>query len=141
MKKSDSDSMRDDFISNWIKESGDIKAPEGFTHNVMTRVNLEHGAAGSRSRSPFGLPFRIGSAVVFAILLIVSILSPQAESGSWLHKYIEMLPDFGRYRFSIPAPDLSFLAGYHFLVYILIASTILLLLDAIFIRRVLLREK
>ena len=133
--------MRDDFISGWIRENGDIKAPERFTHNIMTLVNLEQAHTSQKVRSPFGLPFRIGSIVIFALLLIISILSPQADSATWLQKFKDMLPETAKLGISIQAPDLSFLAGYDFLVYIIISATMLALLDAVFVRKVLLREK
>ncbi|MEZ4999670.1 MAG: hypothetical protein R2744_03000 [Bacteroidales bacterium] len=141
MKKSDSESRRDDFIADWIKDSGDIKAPEGFTHNVMTRVYLEPATGRSRSKNPFGLPFWIGSAMMFAVLLALSLFSPQSETGSWIGAQIDKFPDPGKLGLSLEPPDFSFLNGYDFLVYIVIASAMLVLLDAIFIRRVILRKK
>lgn len=122
-----------DIIRDWVKETGDVKAPEGFTHNLMTRINLDRIPSPAISKSPLGLPFKIGVVAAFALLFVMALLTPSVETSIYpgLLKY---LPDTSRILSGIRLPDLSFMSAYSYVVYILLGILLLILIDSIFIR-------
>jgi hypothetical protein len=119
-----------DSIRSLVEETGDIKAPEGFTQKVMYRVNLEAVPSRAGKDRIFSTGFKVSAIAVFIALITASILysgSGNIDSDvlpSWLSFITNIKLD-------INLPDLSFLSKFSIVLYLVISSAALFFLDSL----------
>ena len=121
----DSDSLRE-----WVINSDDVSAPEGFTHNVMSRINLETIPPGLISGSFPGIRFRIVSLIVFSILILLTFLVPSIDRDA-LPSFLKWAPDLSGISLNLKFPDFQLFHVDLTLMYISIGVFMLVLLNII----------
>ncbi|MEE4117059.1 MAG: hypothetical protein V2I37_12870 [Marinilabiliaceae bacterium] len=94
-----SEVSRDDTIGRLVNSAASDRAPEGFAHNVMSRIELEQSSTIETYKNPIGPKFLIVStAVLLVLLLIASTLNLVGWPESTIFKFIKFppvqLPDY-----------------------------------------------
>ena len=74
MKKSEK--FKDDLVEKWIRETGGDSAPEGFSRNVMSRIELEPISHLHIYRNPLGKAFKYIVGSIIILLLIAGLFQP-----------------------------------------------------------------
>jgi len=119
-------SERDDRLMKYIVSDTRLKAPDGFTEKVMTRVTLERVSRATQYESPFKARLVLISLTVAVLLVILSQLPVNLESRYLSTSMFAFLGNLGSI---IPDPDLSRISGLSIPpVYLYIAVTIPLLM-------------
>lgn len=131
MKEYD-DTTSKDMVREWVTATPDVKAPQGFTHNLMTRINLEHIPSPSVTRGIISLQFKIWSSVAFVALLILSLTTPSiSESIPGMADLLSRI-SMPEYKFSLPQISLD--GQYTYIMYIITGVSVFVLSDLIISR-------
>jgi len=133
MKKSEIENRNSDLIREWVRITPDVKAPEGLTHNVMTRIAMEPAVYAIQNRSAFGLPFRIVAGGSFIILLVLSLLTPRIDT-SIINGFLGRIPNLDSLISGLNLADLPLVTLPRYFLYIIPGIFLLLLIDYIFQR-------
>jgi len=133
MKKSEIENRNYDLIREWVRITPDVKAPEGLTHNVMTRIAMEPAVYAIQNRSSFGLPFRIVVGGSFIILLVLSLLTPRIDT-SIINGFLGRVPKLDSLIPGFNLADLPLVTLSRYFLYIIPGIFLLLLIDYIFQR-------
>lgn len=106
--------QEEDLLRKYIDPQRIEKAPEGFTHNVMTRIQLETEPAGSAGKAwSWKLIPVISALITLAFILAVLLLPGSASPAIWDLKFLQKihLPELKVNLFSsfdVNVPDLVF---------------------------------
>lgn len=139
MRTHKDDLSESDYLREWIVNYEEQSAPEGFTHNVMSRIALETIHDRRLATSFPGPVFRIVALIVFSILILMAFLVPSIDSTS-LPSFLLWLPDFSRISLNLNFPEFQLFNNDLTLMYISIGIFLIVLLN-IFIERFRLSEK
>jgi hypothetical protein len=104
------------YIEPEIKE-----APDGFTANVMSRIQLE--TLPVRDKKGYSVP--LISATVTGLFILIAFLIPESSIGIALPEVLKNI--------RITFPDIQWFTGFHFpaiLMYVIAAGVLLTVFDA-----------
>lgn len=132
MKQFEEENGNMDLIREWARSTDDVRAPEGLTHNIMTRISLEPAFIPRGPGVTLGLPFRIISVTVFIILLALTLLTPHINPGI-IDSIADRMPDFSTIG-PLKLADLSWINGYTHIIYIVSGLFMLLFIDSLLVR-------
>jgi hypothetical protein len=120
---------KEDLLTQYINSEGIEHAPEGFTANVMTRIQMETNTVKvtGRLRNRNFVP--VISSVVTILLIISAILIPGNQTVSLASPVSELIKNI---KISIPVIDISSIFSVNLpalLIYVFIGIFILTLFD------------
>ena len=128
MKKSDNHKI--DLIQEWLESSSQEKAPDGFTHKVMTRIDLEPLTAIKRYNSPFSKVFRNTVLISFGSLLLLSIIFSIFDlNPSFSYSYFDWIPQMRIPEIKIPEFNIDSPIPYQYILYSIGSVFLLYLFD------------
>ena len=121
--------FKEDLLRQYISPDRIEHAPEGFTSNVMTRIQIETGKlnAAGRLRNRNFIP--VISSVVIVLLIISAILIPGNQTDSLAKPVLELIKNI---KISMPVIDISSIFTFNLpvlLIYVFIGIFILTLFD------------
>jgi hypothetical protein len=119
----------EDLLRQYIDPERIEKAPDGFTANVMTRIQMEtvQGAITGRQRNKNLVP--VISAFVTIILIVAAVLIPGNHSETSLNPVLELIKNI---KISLPEIDFSPVFSINLpalIIYIIIGIFVLTVFD------------
>lgn len=121
--------QNEDHLWQYIDPERIEKAPEGFTANVMTRIQMETSPVKVTGRLRNRNLIPVISSAVTILLIISAILIPGSQTDSLSKPLIEIIKNI---KISIPVVNLSQIFSFNLpalLIYVFIGILILTLFD------------
>jgi hypothetical protein len=121
--------QKEDQLKQYIDPEGIEKAPEGFTVNVMTRIQMETVTmkVAGRLRNKSLIP--VISVSLTVLLIVAALLIPGSETGSSLLPAANLIKDI---KISLPEINLTSIFRFNLpyqIIYVFIGVFVLTLLD------------
>ena len=127
MKKSDlynSDNIRD-----WVEVTGKDRAPDGFTQNVMSQINVEPVYSSTFYSNPISKTFKIGALIFVSVIVVLTITMPDSQSSILPNLNFDFLHKFFTNNISFPEIDISSIPYINYLSYAFVIGGLLVALD------------
>ncbi|HUS86045.1 MAG TPA: hypothetical protein VMW76_02305 [Bacteroidales bacterium] len=119
-------------LEELLRSTGSEKAPAGFTCNVMSRIEVEPFYRPPLYSNPISRLFRVGSFIVFMILITAAIFSSGSANSQFMAPAFDWLGGLTNIPEMLSIPDISLPEKLRSLPYIVSAVLLLLILDGLF---------